>query len=490
MLRVMPVRALYRISRIVADRRQFRDNLSQLRPPPPYNARKRTQAMPMNAPTLNINSTGMDVQAMVKAITQAEIAPKQAQIERREKAAEVELTGLGKLLSVANPLQQQASVLSLEPTWQTWQGNSAENDRVRVSVTGKPNAGGAHEIVVHELAAREKLLAGPFSPVFRPGEGSLEISVSGGTFKVDIQADMTLQAIAAAVNTVARQYGARMDVLKDVSGEQLLLSAIEPGADKAIQMTGQGSGVVLAESFRVVEPGRDARFSLDGVELVSHDNRVEDVIPGITLDLLHSDSGHPVWVSVSSNYQPVIEQVSLFVDTCNALVEAARPGLHDNRADRLEARMASDLLNQMRTVLRQTVAESSVHSLVELGIETQRDGTLWLDESRLVSALEQQGAEVKAFMTGRDGMMSAVSKVMTRWAGPSGVLGTRVNTLSHNLDQVAMEREQLSLYEQVIQDRTQRQFFEMDRQIARFKAVGERLDLLTSQLLNVQKGKR
>ena len=53
-----------------------------------------------------------------------------------------------------------------------------------------------------------------------------------------------------------------------------------------------------------------------------------------------------------------------------------------------------------------------------------------------------------------------------------------------------MEREQLSLYEQVIQDRTQRQFFEMDRQIARFKAVGERLDLLTSQLLNVQKGKR
>ena len=85
--------------------------------------------------------------------------------------------------------------------------------------------------------------------------------------------------------------------------------------------------------------------------------------------------------------------------------------------------MASDLLNQMRTVLRQTVGEGSVHSLVELGIETQRDGTLWLDESRLATALAQNGTDVKAFMTGRDGIMSAVSKVMTQWAGPLGVLG-------------------------------------------------------------------
>ena len=444
----------------------------------------------MNAPPMNFNSAGLDVQAMVKAITQAEIAPKQAQIERREKAAEVELTGLGKLLSVANPLQQQASVLSREEAWQTWQGRSADSDRVRVSVTGKPHSGGVHEVVVHELAAREKHLAGPFSPVFRPGEGALEISVAGGTFKVDIKADMSLQAIAAAVNTVARQYGARMDVLKDVSGEQLLLSAEAPGADKAIRVTGQGGGATLAEAFRVIEPGRDARFSLDGVDMVSHGNRVEDVIPGVTLDLQRADSGQSVRIAVSSDYQPVIEQLSLFVEACNALVEVARPGLHDDRAGRLEARMASDLLNQMRTVLRQTAPHGDVRSLVDLGIETQRDGTLWLNESTLVSALTQQGVDVKAMVTGRDGIMSAVSRVMAQWAGPSGVLGTRVNTLSRSLDQVAREREQLSLYEQVIQDRTQRQFFEMDRQVARFKAVGERLDLLTSQLLNVQKGKR
>ncbi|GAA4651895.1 flagellar filament capping protein FliD [Kistimonas scapharcae] len=444
----------------------------------------------MNAPPLNINSSGLDVHAMVKAITQAEVAPKQAQIERREKAAEVELTGLGKLLSIATPLQQRAALLSSGQAWQTWQGESVDNSRVKVSVTGKPQTGGAHEIVVHELAAREKHLAGPFSPVFRLGEGALEISVAGGTFKVDIKADMSLQAIAAAINTVARQYGARMDVLKDVNGEQLLLSAEAPGADKAIKVAGQGRGTALAEAFHVVELGRDARFSLDGVELVSHDNRVEDVIPGITLDLQRSDPGQTVRVSVTSDYQPVIEQVSYFVEASNALVEAARPGLHDDRAGRMEARMASDLLNQMRTVLRQTVPHGDVRSLVDLGIETQRDGTLVLDESTLVSALAQQGDDVKAVVTGPDGIMSAVSRVMAQWAGPSGVLGTRVNTLSRSLDQVAMEREQLSLYEQVIQDRTQRQFFEMDRQVARFKAVGERLDLLTSQLLNVQKGKR
>nr|WP_246506730.1 flagellar filament capping protein FliD [Kistimonas asteriae] len=489
-MRVMPVRALSRVSRVTADRRQLRENLSGFWPAPPHNARKRRQAMPMNAPPLNINSSGLDVQAMVRAITQAEVAPKQAQIERREKAAEVELTGLGKLLSIATPLQQRAALLSSGQAWQTWQGESADNSRVSVSVTGKPQAGGTHEIVVHELAAREKHLAGPFSPVFRPGEGALEISVAGGTFKADIKADMSLQAIAAAVNTVARQYGARMDVLKDVNGEQLLLSAEAPGADKAIQVTGQGSGTALAEAFRVVEPGRDARFSLDGVALVSHGNRVEDVIPGITLDLQRSDPGLAVRVSVTSDYQPVIEQVSHFVEACNALVETARPGLHGDSASRLEARMASDLLNQMRTVLRQTVPHGGVRSLVDLGIETQRDGTLRLDESTLVTALAQQGADVKAMVTGHDGIMSSVSRVMSQWAGPSGVLGTRVNTLSQSLDQVAMEREQLSLYEQVIQDRTQRQFFEMDRQVARFKAVGERLDLLTSQLLNVQKGKR
>ncbi|MBN1614744.1 MAG: flagellar filament capping protein FliD [Deltaproteobacteria bacterium] len=149
---------------------------------------------------------------------------------------------------------------------------------------------------------------------------------SAGTNVFNIEATTTVQDL---LNEIELRYG---DVLAYVTSD---------GKIRIDDLTGGGSLVVnLADAIhdtnskleftdgdadfnvadlrkRQVIAGADASIEIDGVTITSSDNIVDDVIPGVTLNLLKADDETEVTLTVSRDIEAVKRKISDFVSKYN-----------------------------------------------------------------------------------------------------------------------------------------------------------------------------
>jgi len=149
----------------------------------------------------------------------------------------------------------------------------------------------------------------------------------------------------------------------------------------------------------------------DPLQVVSSDNSISGLIPGVTLNLLAADTTQTVTLTVSHDVDSLMENFQGFVDNYNNMIDYMNTQFAYN-ADQKSAgaligdRASMNIDSQLRSAVGRSVAgiSSSLEHLSQIGIGTSvsgslnTDGTLSIDDAKLRSALENNLDDVVSLL--------------------------------------------------------------------------------------------
>lgn len=369
--------------------------------------------------------SGLDINGLVSQLVAAERAPTTQRLAVKEAKLQAKLSAYGTLKSSLSSFQSAANTLKSLTTFQARSASVSDSSVMTATASSIAQEGG-YSVKVLELAQAHSLASttgfedlstavGTGSLTFR--FGSYNVSETTFTQNGEVpsktvvigDADNSLSGIRDAVN--AADIGVRASIVNDGSGYRLLFSSSESGASHALEVTVDEGGAPAAnedlsglsqlvfsasvKNATRTELAQDARISINGLIVTRPNNVVDGAIPGVTLNLQSTAPDKPVLVEINHDQQGAYAAVDKFVASYNELV-ATMKSLGDYRADTQTAGvlLGDPALRSVETRLRQVLGQvvegtgGAYRSLADIGIATQRDGTLSLNANKLQSALD------------------------------------------------------------------------------------------------------
>jgi flagellar hook-associated protein 2 len=295
-------------------------------------------------------------------------------------------------------------------------GNGGVDASSAVSVTTESGAQtGSYDLEIEQLAKAHKVagseIAGNSDELGYAGVISLG-TTGGTTQEITVDAGMTLDEVAEAINDKADKTGVQASVLKVADGAyRLVLTASDTG--KTIAATSVSGDDVLAKlgiteeggafADELQAPGK-AIIKLDGVEITRDSNDIDDVVDGMTFHLYETTpDATSVNVEVGTDLSGVKTGVSSLVDAYNALrdfvvtqqgVTAAGQAADD------AVLFADGTLNNITTAISNALnTRIGDVSLADLGLSFDATNHLSLDENTLDDALLDHLDDIKSMLS-------------------------------------------------------------------------------------------
>lgn len=373
--------------------------------------------------SLNSGGTGLNISELSETLTDAEIAPRKTLITDRIDTAELRLSGYDRLRGQAEQVTEALGLMrGLAP-------DAVQSDSAAVGVT-VTDAGAVElqtsRLAVSQLASAQVLSFGGYNdpaqavgggaltvdfgrwsgdvpPVFTPGTQSAQtITFAPGSTLEDMATALsTLDGVSARVIDLG-DGSYSLGVISDTGAGNALRFSVAAGADPGLADFDFSAGPDAFEA----QAAQDARLSLNGIEVTRPDNRIDDLLPGVSLTLTGT-TVTPATVTAAPNIEGALEVMQSFVDIVNAtgrLVDTltARGFGPDAEAGELAGdALAEGMMRRIESILGQGFGVSGAH-LADLGILTERDGSLTLDEGRFTTALSGNPGLVDALV--RDGI--------------------------------------------------------------------------------------
>ena len=452
--------------------------------------------------------SGIDIDSIVGALVNAQKAPKEAQLARLEKATTSRFSALGQLKGALSELQSSLKSLNDASLFQKRSATSADTTRLTASAT-KDAAAGNYQIQVKSLASSSKVasaeIAGASSATFNAGQ--LTISVGGEALEaVDITQDAKLEDVAAAINTKLGSKGVGATVVNDpdTGTARLVLSSNKTGDGQAVTLqasapsatgatfeleslniaAGVGSLSAAGAGAGFITEAKNAEIEIDGIALRPTSNSVSDAISGVTLNLLKAELGVATKVTVAEDKSSVTAGLKKFVESYNKLISTSNELTAVVQVGEGKAPVTGGLvgdssvrsvLSGLRSELVEYADQDGIRVLADLGITTQKDGTLKIDDTKLNAALSDNYDSVAGFLTGESGLMARLDSKVEGFVKSGGILEQRMNGLQGTLKSVDEQREDLTRRVEQLQTRLYAQYNAMDSLVSQLNQTSERL---------------
>lgn len=377
--------------------------------------------------------SGLDVDGIVSQLVAVEIQPKSARLDQREGKLQAQLSAIGALKGALDKLRGSVTAAGNEQAFGANRVSVPSDDLFTASVDGDARIG-SYSVEVMQRATAQSLASTAFaSAADTVGQGTLTISrgtidPDTGSFTVDPTRSPASITIDASNNTLSgirdalnqAEIGLNANIINDGSGDRLVLASTQSGVANAMQISvadadgnntdSSGLSVLAFDSAAAEGNGQnlietrgalDAILRVDGLQVTRPDNTISDVLEGVTLDLKKAAPGEWTTLTVEPDYSPARTAIEGFVESYNDLWGLVKelsavdletgskgPMVGDATLRTLTSRLRSAMTVQLGAEGGQTL------SLTEIGISTQRDGTLKLDAGALDAALENDRAGV------------------------------------------------------------------------------------------------
>lgn len=460
--------------------------------------------------------SGMDINSIVGALVNAEKAPKEAQLARLEKASTTKFSALGTLKGALSEFQTAMKGLNSQALFEKRTATSSNTSAVSASAE-KTALSGTYQMAVKQLATSSRVATASVSntsaePYAASVDGQLTVKLGAGDSAgvlVDIKAGDTLEQIRDTLNTTLKDKGISANIVNNPADgtSRLVLNAKDTGAGKDIVITAAAGLDDLAVDGAIKgvgdsagylgDPAQSAIFSIDGLEQISATNSLKDVIPGITFSLLSkTETDKPLTLTVGQDKAGVTANIKKFVDAYNKLIKTSseltsvtqvgegKPPVVGGLVGDATVRT---LLSGVRSELVNPAGEEGIKVLADLGITTQKDGTLKIDDAKLGAAITNNFDAVGNFFTGDNGLMSRVDKRISGYIQTGGVLEQRMKGLTSTLADIDKQKEILTRRVSQIQTRLFAQFNAMDALVGNLNATSDRLTQALGSLPGVVK---
>jgi len=328
------------------------------------------------------------------------------------------------------------------------------NTAVGISVHAELNATGDGFVLVDDAGGSGTLTVEEAGKTTAADLRILGNGVAGGDGKqridsrfaavVTLDADDTLDELVQKINAQAGFVEATVvDDGSAFNSKRLVLTSTRSGFAGRLVIDDAGLGLGLT----TVSQGEDALLRVGanaatGFLIASESDRFENAIAGISIDVLASGTS-PATITVSRDAAKVNDAVKAFVDSYNNFIKSSaeltkfdpetnQRGVLQGRGVvlRVETRLSS-------LVSRQVLGpNSSIRSLLDVGVRVNDDGTLRLDEEKLAAAYAKDPQAVSDFFTTKTtGFAGVAEEVINSFSDPfTGALTLETNALQSSVD--------------------------------------------------------
>lgn len=448
--------------------------------------------------SLGIGS-GIDTAALVSQLVDAQFANKNKILASRQETVEAQISAVGRLRSNLNGFATALSNLVAGGTLST-QPVSADTSVLTASLLpGARIAGLSAEVEVQQLATAQVVTSAPIADRTAPvGKGTLTITLGTTSWSGDTPTGFTpkaggtpivvtiddtsnsLNGIANAIN--AARAGVTATVVTDSTGARLSIKGTT-GAEQSftIDVAEDATAPGLAafafnptsQALALTRKADDSIIAVDGVTLRRPGNSVSDVLTGVKLDLTRAVPGRAVAITSVPPTAGLSQAVNDIVATYNELLASAKEDTNATSGVLRTDAGARDVIRRLGTLtsrdLNATGAAGEPRTLGEIGVKTNRDGTLAVDAEQLARVLAENGPAVERMLTGALG--SALRQISISVSGRGGSLAASDAGYARLKTQLVQQQETIARQTDELRTRLTRQFAGMDARVSAYKAT-------------------
>ena len=376
--------------------------------------------------------SGIDTKTLAQNLVDAEKAPQKALIDKKISEADKKVSGFAAVNFVLSQVKDAFAAMNDASEYAAVKVDNSNTAAFNVTASFSAESG-ARTIKVDSLVSPQRSLMGGFADTttdLSASDFTITLTTGGTDTAISIPAALSSPAdIVDAINkTTAAGVTAKLVNTGDATNPYKILLTGQNGSAKAFSMsTDLGAGL----SMTAVNEASDAKVTVDGISYTRTNNKITDIVPGLTITLNAKTSATET-VNISRDSSGLKDKVKTLVTAYNDAVSmfnvVTDPG---SEVETYGATLVGDsTVRTIRTQLRNIFSGTSntpsnnLNQMWQMGVTVNKDGQMELDETKFDSAVESNFDDVVKMMTGN---LNNVSVYSTR---PVGLAGEAVKTLT------------------------------------------------------------
>ncbi|RYY75680.1 MAG: flagellar hook protein [Gammaproteobacteria bacterium] len=366
------------------------------------------------------SGSGIDTNSLINKLVDVNKFADSNRLTTKQTLLETQISDFGLLRSAFSALESASSALANPDTFNAKSVSVPTTTLLGITKIDAKASVGDYSINVDQIAQAQSISSGTFTSQSAPiGKGTLAIrfgswttetatpgnplpvgtftvdsSKTGGTITID-DSNNSLTGVRDAINKSG--LGLKASILSNNGTYKLLVTA-PSGESSEIEITAtETPGSPGLASFNLNESnktmlqqqeGKDAIVRVNGATVTRSTNHLTDVIDGLEFDLFNKSSSETINIGISADKATSEKAIRDFVAAYNTFLTDSGKlvGFDKEKKEYGSLRqdpMAKNLVQQVKSQLNIPIAGLSggFNTLGSLGIRTELDGTLKIDDS-------------------------------------------------------------------------------------------------------------
>jgi flagellar hook-associated protein 2 len=461
--------------------------------------------------------SGLPVESLVTQLMAVERKPLDL-LTTKEAGFQAKLSAFGTMKSALAALQTAAKALSTPAQLSPLKSTVATAGVMSVTAGAGATAGG-YNIEVQSLAQSQKLKSSVGFSNTTDVVGSGKITIDFGAYDSAVPPaftsngassaktvtidplHMTLADIKNAIN--GANMGVTASVINDGTSNYLAFTSTSTGAKNAMQISVDDpslnaltyTGDPTTSDMAQTVAAQDAVIIVDTVKITKPSNTITDAIEGVTLNLTSTTAtGVATKVTLApemSGVQTAIESfVKAYNDATKSMADLSAYDVSTGKGAVLNGdSTVRTVQNQLRSLIGSSVAGAPTGSasLTDIGITTQRDGSLAIDSTKLTKALADPTKNLTALFASvgtNRGFGAQMDVVLGRILSPVGTISTHTNGINTSIKDIGKQRDAITLRLTGVEARYRKQFAALDSAMASMTTTSTYLTQQLASLAN------
>lgn len=402
-------------------------------------------------------ASGLDTQALIDATTAASRATRVQPDQKRVTDLEATNSAIEEVSKKLETLRSNLRAFTTLAGGGVSKTGFSSKESVVSAIATSAASNSSYSVTVNNLASNHTY---SFDQTYASPETALQAGLNGGdpagdrtvTFTIGTGAEMetvsveatdgnfTIQNFVDAFNGQSTKARASL-VNTGTTGSpayKVVISSLYEGTEKGtIARTALGASLGALSSYSE-SAAADASVTVSGIGTIARStNSIADIIPGVTLNLSALGSAT---VKVSEDVSSTTTKVQDMVDSFNELVSFLT---ENNKITRDETakevtntfgplattRIDDNLLLNLRNAFASATATggTAVAILADMGITTERDGTLKFDSTKLQEAISKEPSSVGALLNSLADTTATTGGTIDQYTRFNGLLGVTID---------------------------------------------------------------
>jgi len=315
------------------------------------------------------------------------------------------------------------------------------------------------------------------------GGGTLDLS-TGDTITLNDPAN-SLTDIMDAINAETATTGVTASIVAD--GDNYVISLDNGATVSSTNFSGGYDSLGLTQT----QAASQAHVRVDTIDIYSESNTLSEAIPGLSLDLTQAEAGTTTSVSVKLDEAAIKSQIDDFVKGYNDVMafigsQSAKDGSGggilggDAGMNTIKRRMQSLLTTTNNT-------SGSFVALSQIGLETQKDGTIKLNDETLTNVIQNNLEDLEKLLIGEGESEGIAAKFQDYIEGKTdsvdGFYAANKKSTQSNLKRIDDRIQQIELRLEKKEKTMLKKFSAMEKLVS---GMNNQSAFLTSQLKGLE----